>query len=77
MAVDKLKHFAACLIIALVVGFALNLWWGLGISIGVGLAKEVYDNVSGKGVSDIKDAVADIVGAVVGAGIVGAINGFV
>lgn len=63
---DKLKHIVVSAIIAV----ALNLflpWWVTGlITLAIGVGKEVYDKVSGKGHPEWKDLAADLVGIVVG-----------
>lgn len=63
---DKLKHVVVSAIIAV----ALNLflpWWVAGlITLAIGVGKEVYDKVSGKGHAEWKDLVADLVGTIIG-----------
>lgn len=63
---DKLKHIVVSAIIAV----ALNLflpWWVAGvITLAIGVGKEVYDKLSGKGCSEWKDLVADLVGILIG-----------
>ena len=66
LAEDKLKHIVVSAIIAV----ALNLflpWWVAGlITLAIGVGKEVYDKVSGKGHPEWKDLVADLVGIIIG-----------
>lgn len=63
---DKLRHIVVSAIIAV----ALNLflpWWAAGlITLAVGVGKEIYDKVTGKGHSEWKDLVADVVGILIG-----------
>lgn len=63
---DKLKHIVVSAIIAV----ALNLflpWWVAGLlTLCVGIGKEVYDKVTGKGNPEWKDLVADLVGILIG-----------
>lgn len=65
MQLDKVKHIVACFCIAFPIGI-LNPIAGLVVAILVGIGKEVYDKVSGKGVADFWDLVADFIGAVFG-----------
>ena len=39
---------------------------GIGVSLSFGIAKEVYDGVSGKGNVSLQDVVADVAGIVLG-----------
>ena len=63
---DKLKHIVVSAIIAV----ALNLflpWWAAAIlTLAIGVGKEVYDKVSGKGCSEWGDLLADVVGILIG-----------
>lgn len=63
---DKLKHIVVSAIIAV----ALNLflpWWVAGLlTLAIGVGKEVYDKVSGKGHAEWEDLVADLIGVVIG-----------
>lgn len=63
---DKLKHVVVSAIIAV----ALNLflpWWIAGlITLSIGIGKEVYDKVSGKGCAEWKDLLADLIGIIIG-----------
>ncbi len=38
----------------------------IGLALSIGVAKEIYDGVSGKGTPSVKDIVADIAGIAVG-----------
>ena len=63
---DKLKHIVVSAIIAV----ALNLflpWWVAGLlTLCVGIGKEIYDKVTGKGYSEWKDLLANVVGILIG-----------
>lgn len=63
---DKLKHIVVSAIIAV----ALNLflpWWVAGLAtLSIGIGKEVYDKVSGKGHAEWVDLLADLVGILIG-----------
>lgn len=63
---DKLKH----IVVSAIICVALNLflpWWVAGlITLGIGVGKEVYGKVTGKGHPEWKDLVADLVGILIG-----------
>lgn len=63
---DKLKH----IVVSAVIAVALNLflpWWAAGvITLAIGVGKEVYDKVSGKGCAEWEDLLADLVGVLIG-----------
>lgn len=61
---DKLKHFAACLAITLIVGL-IHPIFGAAVAMAVGVAKEVYDSKRG-GEFDWLDIAADVVGTLCG-----------
>ena len=58
---DKLKH----IVVSAVIAVALNLifpWWAAGLlTLAIGVGKEVYDKVSGKGHAEWEDLAADVV----------------
>lgn len=63
---DKLKHVVVSAIIAVALGLFLP-WWVAGlITLAIGVSKEVYDKVSGKGHPEWKDLLADLVGILIG-----------
>ena len=53
-----------------IIAVALNLflpWWVAGlITLAIGVGKEVYDKVSGKGFAEWKDIICDIIGILIG-----------
>lgn len=63
---DKLKH----IVVSAIICVALNLflpWWVAGlITLAIGVGKEVYDKVTGKGHPEWEDLVADLVGILIG-----------
>ena len=66
LAEDKLKHIVVSAIIAVVLNLFLP-WWAAGvITLGIGVGKEVYDKVSGKGKAEWEDLLADVVGIFIG-----------
>jgi Na+-translocating ferredoxin:NAD+ oxidoreductase RnfD subunit len=63
---DKLKHVVVSAIMAVVLNLLLP-WWVAGLlTLAIGVGKEVYDKVSGKGHAEWEDLVADVVGVVIG-----------
>lgn len=66
---DKTKHLAVSFVLCLAVG-AYNLPLGILITTGIGIAKEVYDDRSGKGTPDIYDIVANFIGILIASAIV-------
>ncbi|MDC6178538.1 hypothetical protein C2I33_06680 [Ralstonia solanacearum] len=69
---DKYLHAGVSAIIAssvtaLAVDSPNRLWYGLGTSLAVGVAKEIADRRKTNGKFDSKDLLADLVGALIGA----------
>ena len=62
---DKQLHFLGGIVLALAFGLFLGAWVGLTAAIIAGIAKELYD-MTGRGTPDVMDAVATIVGGLVG-----------
>lgn len=64
---DKVLHLTVSATIAhlpIVVGCA---WWlAAAITLSIGIGKEIYDKISGKGTPEWQDLVADIIGTVIG-----------
>ena len=66
MTIDKYKHIVVSAIIAVALNLLLP-WWVAGlVTLAIGVGKEVYDKVSGKGCCEVKDIVCDIVGILIG-----------
>ena len=63
---DKLKHIVVSAIIAVALNLFLPWWVAAGVTFAIGVGKEVYDKVSGKGHPEWKDLVADVVGIIIG-----------
>lgn len=63
---DGMAHLLACLVICAVLGALLPCWVAALVSVCVGIAKEVYDLLSGRGVCDSHDIVCDVMGAFAG-----------
>lgn len=66
LAEDKLKHIVVSAIIAVVLNLFLPWLAAAGITFAIGVGKEVYDMVSGKGCSEWGDLLADVVGILIG-----------
>lgn len=64
---DKIKHLAFGVIIAFAGGLALDPMIGLAAGACIGVAKEVYDGISGKGTVSLQDMIVTAVGAAIGA----------
>ena len=45
----------------------LTVWVAVGVVLAIGIAKKVYDKVSGRGCAENKDMVCDIIGIIIGA----------
>lgn len=63
---DKLKHIVVSAIIAVALNLFLPWLAAAGITFAIGVGKEVYDMVSGKGCSEWEDLLADVVGILIG-----------
>lgn len=64
---DKIKHLAFGVAIAFAGGLMFDPMIGLAAGAGIGVAKEVYDGVSGKGTASLQDMIVTVVGAAAGA----------
>lgn len=66
MAKDKIYHFAVGVLIFAISSVLFdNLMLSLGIVALAGVAKEVYDKISGKGTCELLDFVATVAGGLV------------
>lgn len=63
---DKLKHIVVSAIIAVALNLFLPWWVAALITLAIGVGKEVYDKVSGKGCSEWEDLLADVIGILIG-----------
>ena len=63
---DKLKHIVVSAIICVALNLFLPWLAAVGITFAIGVGKEVYDMVSGKGCSEWEDLVEDLVGILIG-----------
>jgi hypothetical protein len=60
---DKKKHLLAGLMISIGTMF-MPVIWSFMVVVMVGVGKEIYDKVSGKGTPEILDAIATVLGAI-------------
>lgn len=64
---DKLLHFAVSALMGSALRWCGVEWWAvLLIVMTIGVAKELYDQISKKGSPEWKDLLADLLGALVG-----------
>lgn len=66
MTIDKYKHIVVSAIIAVALNLFLPWWVAALITLAIGVGKEVYDKVSGKGCAEWGDLLADLVGILIG-----------
>lgn len=63
---DKLKHVVVSAIICVVLNLFLPWWVAAILILAIGVGKEVYDKVSGKGHPEWMDLLADLIGILIG-----------
>lgn len=63
---DKLLHVVVSAALSAVLALVLPWWAAALITLAIGVAKEVYDKVSGRGCAEWKDLVCDLIGIVIG-----------
>lgn len=62
-----MKHIILSAILTVVAKWLLPVWVAAAlVTLGIGVAKEVYDKVSGKGCSEWGDLLADVLGVIIG-----------
>ena len=66
MGSDGMSHLILSAIIAVFLSLFLPLELAAMITLAVGIGNELYDRISGKGCSEWKDIVCDIVGILIG-----------
>ena len=64
---DGCKHIILSAILTVVGKLLLPLWVVCPLVFALGIVKEIYDKVSGKGCAENKDMVCDIIGIIIGA----------
>lgn len=64
---DGLLHFSISLALSnILCALGLPPWFVFSVVVALGVLKEVYDKVTGKGCAEWKDLVCDIVGTILG-----------
>lgn len=63
---DKLLHIVISAIIMVLFGLILPTWVAALATICVGIGKEIYDKISGKGHPDLMDIICDCIGILIG-----------
>lgn len=66
VAEDGFQHIAASAIIVFVLGWLRPVWIAPLVAICIGLAKEAYDRISGKGCASWHDVICDLIGVALG-----------
>lgn len=64
--IDKILHVLVSLVLMLEFQRFLPVWGAFTVVLVIGIIKEVYDKVSGKGTPDWRDIVADCIGIILG-----------
>lgn len=63
---DGIQHLAVCALIVVAFGWIRPMWIAPLIALAIGVAKEVYDYVSGKGTAEWHDIICDLLGIALG-----------
>jgi hypothetical protein len=63
---DKLLHIVISAIIMVLLGLILPTWAAALTTLCVGIGKEIYDKVSGKGCPELMDIVYNCIGILIG-----------
>lgn len=66
MGVDGMKHFILSAILTALLAIVLPWWMAAVGTLAVGLGKEAYDRITGRGMAEWKDVACNIAGIVVG-----------
>lgn len=66
MGSDGMMHVILSSIIVILLSLVLPKWIAAIITLSIGIGKEAYDKVSGKGCAEWKDIVCDLVGIIIG-----------
>lgn len=77
---DGMKHIILSATLTVVAKWLLSVWVAVGVVMAIGIAKEIYDKVSGRGIAkevydkvsekgccEWKDIMCDIIGIIIGA----------
>ena len=63
---DGLLHCIISALLTALIGIFTPWWCSVIIVLLLGIAKEIYDKLSGKGNPDVKDMYCDIIGIIIG-----------
>ena len=63
---DGCKHIILSAILTIVAKWLLPVWVAVVLVLLIGIIKEVYDKISGKGSAEWKDIICDIIGISIG-----------
>lgn len=63
---DGCKHIIPSAILTVVAKWLLPVWVAVVLVLAIGIAKEVYDNLTGMGCSEWKDFICDVIGIIIG-----------
>jgi hypothetical protein len=66
---DKWMHIGVSFVLMIFIG-AYDIGLGFAATMGIGIAKEIYDDKSKKGTCDIYDVLADYVGMLLAYGLI-------
>lgn len=64
---DGCKHIIISAVLTVVAKWLLPVWVAVALVLSIGIAKELYDKVSGKGCAELKDVACDVAGVIIGA----------
>ena len=63
---DGCKHIIISAILTVVAKWLRPVWVAVGVVLTIGIAKEIYDKLSGKGCAEWKDIACDTAGIIIG-----------
>ena len=63
---DKLLHIVVSSVIMVILGLLLPTWVAALATLCIGISKEIYDKISGKGCFEWMDLICDSVGILIG-----------
>ena len=66
MGVDGMKHFILSATLTALLTIVLPWWMATAGTLAVGLGKEAYDRITGRGVAEWKDVMCNLAGIIVG-----------
>lgn len=66
MAADGMKHFILSCTLTALLALALPSWVAALVVLAIGLGKEIYDRVSGRGCAEWKDVLFNLCGIIIG-----------